>query len=85
MIRLARDETPFLSSMKLRAITLAWQLDDGNFIPLNIHDHDRSAHDGSSYPPTNPLIIFNHYSCGSPFSYREVFHCFLEGIPGRSI
>jgi hypothetical protein len=70
MRRLACDETPFLSSMQLRTIKLAWLQDYGNVIPLDIHDHDRPARDETSYPLTNPISIHNHYSCGSPFSYR---------------
>ena len=55
MGRLARDETPFLSAMQPRAITLACWLDDGNVIPLDIHEHDRPTRDETSYPPTNLL------------------------------
>jgi hypothetical protein len=39
---------------------MAWCPDDGNVIPLDTHDHDRSAHDETSYPPTNPLSIHYH-------------------------
>jgi hypothetical protein len=59
MRKLARDDTPFLSVVQLRATTQAWWPNDGNFIPLDTHDHDRSARDETSYPPTNPLSI--HY------------------------
>jgi hypothetical protein len=45
MRRSPRDETPFLLAMQLRAITLAWLPDDGNVIPLDIHDHDKHACD----------------------------------------
>jgi hypothetical protein len=60
MRRLAHDDTPFLSTMQLRSITLAWWPDDVNFIPLDIHGHDRPTRDETSYPPTNLLIILNH-------------------------
>jgi hypothetical protein len=53
MRRLARDETPFLSAMQLRAIALVWRPDDDNVIPLDIHGRDRSARDETSYPSTN--------------------------------
>jgi hypothetical protein len=33
---------------------------DGNVILLNTHDHDRSTHDETSYPLTNPLSIHYH-------------------------
>jgi hypothetical protein len=49
MRRLACDETPFLSSMQPRAITTRY------VIPLDIHGHDRSARDETSYPLTNLL------------------------------
>jgi hypothetical protein len=53
MRRLACDETPFLSAMQLRTIALVWCPDDDNVIPLDIHGHDRLAHDETSYPSTN--------------------------------
>jgi hypothetical protein len=73
---LARDETPFLSAVQLRVTTLAWWLDDGNFIPLYIHDYDSLTCDETK----NSII----YSCGSPFSYRESFHCFLGESLGEA-
>jgi hypothetical protein len=57
MRRMDRDETPFLSVVQLRATILAWWLDDGNVISLDIDDCDRLAHDETSFPPTNPLGI----------------------------
>jgi hypothetical protein len=84
MRRLARDETPFLSVVQLRATTLAWWPDDGNFIPLDTHDHDRSTHDETSYPPTNPLSILFLFLWVPLFLQISV--SFLSwGIPGRSI
>jgi hypothetical protein len=77
MRRLAHDETPFPLVMQLKATTLAWRSNDGNVIPLNTYDHDRSVCDETSYPPTNTLSIHYHSFCGSPISYRETFHCFL--------
>ena len=60
MRRLALDETPFLLVVQLRTTTLACWPDDGNVILLDTHDHDRSARDETSYPPTNPLSIYYH-------------------------
>jgi hypothetical protein len=62
MGRLARDETPFLLVVQLRATTLAWWPNDGNVILLDTNDHYRSYHDETSYPPTNPLSIHYHLS-----------------------
>jgi hypothetical protein len=84
MRRLARDETPFLSVVQLRATTLAWWPDDGNVIPPDTYDHDRSARDETSYPPTQPLSILSFISCGCPFPYKEAFHCFLGGSLGEA-
>jgi hypothetical protein len=52
MRKLARDETPFLPVVQLRATTLAWWSDDGNGILLSTHDHDRPVRDETSYPST---------------------------------
>jgi hypothetical protein len=41
MRRLAPDETPLLSIVELRDTTLAWWPNDGNFVPLDTHYHDR--------------------------------------------
>jgi hypothetical protein len=77
MRSLPRDETPFLLVVQLRAITLAWWLYDGNFIPLDNHYHDRSARDDTSYPPTNPLIILSFIRVGPPFLSDKCFITFL--------
>jgi hypothetical protein len=77
MRRLARDKIPFLSTMQLRAITLDWWPDGGNFIPLNIHENDRPTCDETSYPPTNLLIILNNYLMGPPFLKDKCFIAFL--------
>jgi hypothetical protein len=77
MKRLARDETPFFSSMQLRVITLAWCLDDGNVIPLDTHDHDRPTRDETSYPPTSPLSILSFILVGPPFLTVKSFITFL--------
>jgi hypothetical protein len=54
----------------------------GSVIPLHVHGHDRSAHDETSYPPTNALSVL--FICGSPFLAEKRFSAF-SGIPGRSI
>jgi hypothetical protein len=66
MRRLDRDDIPFLLVVQLRANTLDWWPYVGNFISLDTHDHDRSAHNETSYPSTNPLRILSFYSCRSP-------------------
>jgi hypothetical protein len=71
MRRLARDETPFLSAMQMKSISLDWQLDDGNVIPLDIRGHDRSARDETSYPSTNLLSII-YYTVGPLYSKISV-------------
>jgi len=73
---LARDETPFIPSMQLRDITLVWLPYDINFIPLDIHGCDRSAHDETSYPSTNLSSIYLLY-CGSPLFNDKCFISFL--------
>ena len=83
MRRLARDETPFLSTMQLRAITLVWRLDDGNVLPLDIHGHDRSARDETSYPSNNLLNIL-YYIVGPLYSKISV-SLLSWVIPVRSI
>jgi hypothetical protein len=70
MRRLARDETCFFSTVQPRETTLAWWRYDGNVIPLDTYDHDRSTRDETFYPLTNPLSILSFYSCGSPFSLQ---------------
>jgi hypothetical protein len=77
MRRLTRDETPFLSVVKLRATTLAWWLDDGNFILLDTHDHDRTTSYDTSYPPTNPLGILLIILVGPPILTDKRFNSFL--------
>jgi hypothetical protein len=77
MRRMARDETSFLLVVQLRATTLAWWPDDGNSISLSSHDHDRSAHDETSYPPTNPLSILSFIIVGPPFLTDKCFITFL--------
>jgi hypothetical protein len=74
---LARDGTPFLPVVQLRATTLAWCLDDGNVIPLRTHDHDSSSHDKTSYPPTNPLSILSFILVGPHFLTDKFFISFL--------
>jgi hypothetical protein len=74
--RLAHDETPFLSAMQLRVITLVWRLGDGNVIPLDIHGRDRSARDEASYPSINLLSILYHI-VGSPLLKYKRFIAFL--------
>jgi hypothetical protein len=77
MRRLARDETPFLSFVQLRATTLAWWPYDGNSILLDTHDRDRSSHDETSYYPTNPLGILSFILVGPPFLTYKFFISFL--------
>jgi hypothetical protein len=77
MRRLARDETPFLSVVQLRATTLAWWPNDGNVTPLSTHDHDRPARDETSYHPTNPLSILSFILVGPPFLTKNRFIDFL--------
>jgi hypothetical protein len=72
MRRMAHDETPFLLFMQPRATTLAWWPDNGNVILLYVYDHDRLAHDETSYQPTNPLSILL-YLCGSLFFTENHF------------
>ena len=77
MRRLDRDEAPFFSAMQLRDITLDWRPDDGNFIPIDTHDHDKSTRDETSYPPTNPLSILSFILVGPPFLIEKCFIAFL--------
>jgi hypothetical protein len=76
MRRSARDETPFLLTMQLRAITLVWLRYDGNVIPLDIERRDRSSCDETSYPSTN---LFKHYLSyrGSSLLKNKFFTAFL--------
>jgi hypothetical protein len=80
MRRLSHDETPFLSVVQLRATTLAWWLDDGNFIFLDNHDHDRLTYDEISYPPTNLLGIISFILVVPPFLIDECFIYLLGDI-----
>jgi hypothetical protein len=75
--RLARDETCFLSVVKLKTTTLAWWPNDGSVIPLDIHDHDRLAPDETSYTPTNPLSIILLFWV--PLFLQIRISCFLGG------
>jgi hypothetical protein len=75
MTRLACDENPFLLVLKLRANTLAWWLDDGNFISLDTHYRDRLDCDETSYPPNNPLRILSFILLGTPFL---TYKCFID-------
>jgi hypothetical protein len=76
MRRMAHDDTPFLSVVQLRDTTMAWWLDDGNFIPLSSHYHDSLSRDDTSYPPTTP-IKHSIILVGSPFLTNKHFIAFL--------
>jgi len=63
---------------------LPWFCDliDGSVIPLHSHGPNRSAHDGTSHPPTSTLSFDLFY--GSPLLTEKLFIAF-SGILGRSI
>ena len=51
---------------------LTWLGDQlgGSVTLLHVHGHDRSAHDETSYPPTNALSVL--FICGSHFLLRNI-------------
>jgi hypothetical protein len=83
MRMLARDETPFLSVVQLRATTLDWWLDDGILIQVDTHDHDRLACDETSYRPSNPLSILSFTLVVPLFLPNKHFIDFFGGSLGE--
>jgi hypothetical protein len=51
---------------------------DGSFIPLHTHGHNRSAHDETSYPPTNTLNAYLSYRF--PFLMRSLLLLSRESL-----